>query len=165
MKSEYEEYVDKTICESKGFVRTPKGIYKLTALERVYSKGRLRYGDKRFSEDDRLRAGNRLNHEYEAAHFNVVGISWKNSKIDSRGGADTSSNLTDLRSRYLTAIRHIPREFWPAVRRICIENLLPDFDNIDSARRRYENMYLWYCDLCRGLDRLIEYYTQSKIQP
>ena len=160
---EYDnQYTNKQKCEEEGFVRLSKGIYKLTALERAYTKGRLRYGSPRFGEDDRLKAGRRLAVEYATGRFDMVGTGWGNTKIDNGGGADISNRLAECRSRYLTALKHIPREFWPAVRTVCIEGKLPKFEDETSARRRCEKLYLWYCDLCRGLDRLIEFYIARK---
>lgn len=157
----YIKYVNKTDCEQVGYVRTGQGVYRLSALERLHNKGRLNYGDKKYGAGDRLRAGERLASDYEKARFDVVSSSWSREKVDCSGkGKDF---LTDVRSKYLTAIRHIPREFWPAVRTACIENRLPEEDKDDSARRRQEKKYVWCCDLCRGLDRLIEYYQKSKI--
>lgn len=154
------KYVSKADCEKEGYVRTKQGICRLSTLERLYRKGRLDYGNKKFGAQDRLRAGERLAADYEKAHFNVVSSSWSREKVDCSGGGN--GFVTDIRSNYLTAIRHIPYEFWPAVRRACIENVLPEAEGSVSARRRQEENYVWYCDLCRGLDRLIEYYQNRK---
>ena len=156
------QYVDKQKCEAEGFVRTSKGVYKLSALEKAYSRGRLRYGSKRFGEDDRLKAGQRLAVDYAVGRFDMLGSGWIKDKIDKGGNADLSSRLIECRSRYLSAIKHIPREFWAVVRLVCIEGRLPVFDDEKSLRKRYEKAYLCYCDLCRGLDRLIEFYTTRK---
>jgi len=156
------EYISKADCQRAGFVRTAKGVFKFTALERAYAKGRLDYGSARFGRDDRLKAGQRLNADYERARFELKTPEWMREKIDGKSSADVGENLVEVRSCYLSAIRHIPREFWPMVRLVCIENKLPEFDENLPMRRRYEQAYAAYCDLCRGLDRLIEYYVANQ---
>jgi len=155
------KYVDKDECFQNGFVRTGKGVMRLSVLERLYRKGRLEYGSKKYGAADRLAAGERLTADFEKARFTIASASWRNERVDCRGGG--KDFLTDIRSRYLTAIRHIPHEFWPAVRAACVENRMPEADKRLSARKRLEESYVWCCDLCRGLDRLIEYYQKTKI--
>ena len=157
---EKTEYVSGADCKQAGFVRTKKGVMRLSVLERLYKKGHLDYGNKKFCADDRLRAGERLTADFEKARFTLGSSSRGYERVDcqSRG----KDFLTDIRSRYLTAIRHVPCEFWPAVRAACIENRQPEADKNLSARRRLEENYVWRCDLCRGLDRLIEYYQNFK---
>ena len=156
------KYTNKQELEAQGFIKTPRGIYKLNALEQIYRNGRLEYGDKSFGGQDRLRAGMKLASDFEKSHFSIVNSSWQNEKVDCK--FQNNNDINYIRSRYYTAVNSIPREFWPAVRQICIENKIPDFKNIQSARRRSENLYLRYFDLCRGLDRLIEHYLSRKIQ-
>ena len=158
------EYTNKQKLEAQGFIKTPRGIYKLTVLEQIYRKGRLEYGQDTFGSQDRLRAGEKLASDYEKSHLNTINSYWRNEKIDNGNSNRFDTDINYIRSRYLTAVRAIPHEFWPAVRKICIENKIPDFDNILSSRRKTEALFLWYCDLCRGLDRLIEHYRKHKIK-
>ena len=157
------KYTNKQKLESQGFIRTEHGIYKLTALEQIYRKGCLEYGKNSYGGQDRLRAGEKLASDYEKSHFSSVNSGWLYDKIDTSHYNLYDSETNYIRSRYLTAVRAIPREFWPAVRLICIDNKIPDFEKETSSRKRTQYRYLWYCDLCRGLDRLIEHYCYHKI--
>ncbi len=157
------EYTNKQKLESQGFIRTRHGVYKLTALEQIYRKGCLEYSETTYGGQDRLRAGEKLSSDYEKSHFSTVNSGWQNDKIDSGHYKLYDSDVNYIRSRYLTAVRSIPREFWPAVRQICIENKIPNFEKETSSRKRTQYRYLWYCDLCRGLDRLIDHYRRHKI--
>lgn len=158
------EYINKTEAEEQGFVRTSRGILKLTAIEQLYYKGRLEFGDKRFCGEDRLRAASKLASDYEKSHFNSVSSCWKNDKVDQQQGQSLDIATEHFRNRYLTSVKFIPREFWSVVRKICIENQLPQPAENIPARRRTEIKYLLCWDLCRGLDRLIEHYRNSGIK-
>ena len=41
MKKYDETYIDKAKCIKDGFIRTKKGVCKMTVLERLYHKGKL----------------------------------------------------------------------------------------------------------------------------
>ena len=161
--SDNTKYIDKAKAEAQGFVRTSAGVVKLTAIEQLFYKGRLSYGNKRYCEEDRLRAANKLSSDYEKSHFNTICSFWKNDKVDQQSGR-ASPSVEYFRSRYLTAVKSIPQEFWSAVRQVCIENILPQPPVDVPTRRRTELKYLFCWDLCRGLDRLIDHYTAFKIK-
>lgn len=156
------EYISKKQCEKEGFVKSAKGICKMSVLERLYNKGRLDYGDKKYSADDRLAVGERLRGSYLRANIGRVPSNFMYVRVD---GGKTSGRVDDVllrQQKYLAAIRVVPREFWAIVRLVCIENKFPKFDENLPARRKSELSYLCCCDLCRGLDRLADYYCGIK---
>ena len=80
-------------------------------------------------------------------------------RIDSKGkNANDVEMICKARKRYEEAARHVPGEFWSAVKRVCLENRDFEVSKQFSERRRMEIGFLLKCDLCRGLDRLIKFY-------
>lgn len=54
------DYINKQDCECLGFIRLQDGtLYRQSVLEKYKSKGWLSFGDSRYSEDDRMKAGRR----------------------------------------------------------------------------------------------------------
>ena len=52
------DYINKQDCECLGFIRLQDGtLYRQSVLEKYKSKGWLSFGDSRYSEDDRMKAG------------------------------------------------------------------------------------------------------------
>ena len=157
-----EIYVSKRECINSGFIKTKKGVYKLSALEKLYTKGRLDLGDKKYMASERYAAGNRLAGDWARANAGLLSSVWRDVRIDGSIKNQTVDIIMQKQQPYLMAAKVVPHEFWPIVRLVCIENKLPQFDENMPLRRRTEQAYLLYCDLCRGLDRLIEYYCGLK---
>ncbi len=157
-----EKYIDKKECIKLGYVKGKKGIYRLSALEKLYARGRLDYGDKKYLASERFSAGNRLANDWVRANKGVLSSMWKEDKIESNNKSHTVDIIMQKQQPYLLAAKVVPYEFWPIVRLVCVENRLPEFDEKIPLRRRSEQAYLLYCDLCRGLDRLIDYYCGIK---
>ena len=162
MCSDKMEYISKEKCNEEGFVRGRRGICKMSVLERLYSKGRLDYGDKKYSADDRLYVGERLRGNYLRANVNKMSSNLMYVKVDGGKFGGRADDVLVMQQKYLAAIKVVPREFWSVVRLVCIENKFPKFDEGLSARRKSELSYLYCCDLCRGLDRLADYYCSVK---
>ena len=153
-----EKYTDKKKCEKSGFVKTKKGLYKLSALEKLYAKGRLELGDKKYMASERLAAGNRLACDWAKANMGLLSSVWRDVRVDGSIKNQSVEIIMQKQQPYLMAVKAVPYEFWAIVRLVCVENKLPEFDECIPLRRRSEQAYLLYCDLCRGLDRLIEHY-------
>ena len=151
-------YIDKKECIRRGYVRLEKYYYKMTALEKYLKKGWLAYGNKKYSGQDRYNAGMKLFLDYKLGGFeSELSSAMGKIKVDC-GGSHIPEDMLDIRQRYLAAIRGVPEEFWPAVRRVCIEDGELNAGDCPSERRRLEITYSLKHDLCRGLDRLIEFY-------
>ncbi len=157
-----EKYIDKKECIKAGFVKSKKGVYKLSALEKLYIRGRLDYGDKKYLASERFSAGNRLANDWTRASSGVLSSIWREEKVDGNSNNHTVEIIMQKQQPYLMAAKVVPYEFWQIVKLVCIENKLPEFDEGISSRRRAEISYLLYSDLCRGLDRLIDYYCGIK---
>ena len=157
-----QTYIDKKECIKSGFVKSRKGLYKLSALEKLYTKGRWESGDKKYMASERFAAGNRLANDWARANAGLLASVWRDVRIDGNIKDQTVDIVMQKQQPYLMAAKVVPHEFWQIVRLVCIENKLPEFDENMPLRRRTEQAYLLYCDLCRGLDRLIEYYCRRK---
>ena len=69
------DYINKQDCERLGFIRLQDGtLYRQSVLEKYKSKGWLSFGDSRYSEDDRMKAGCRIAQDYYHGRFVAEGI-------------------------------------------------------------------------------------------
>ena len=139
------------------FLKKPTSV-----LQRYYQAGWLDFGNKRYTGEDRLNVGERLARDYYLSHFSDVKSLDLTQEV--RGGVFLLDNVLDSRHRYNQAMRAIPHEFWPLIRKVCIEDEeLFDNDNFqESKRQKLYASYLAKVDLSRGLDRLIEHYLHHK---
>ena len=154
-----QQYVSREDCVRRGFVRKNGGIYKMSVLERFAEKGWLDFGDSKYSAQDRLKAAEKLQKDYEQSYFMSMSAGGIRERIDSKGkNANDVEMICKARQRYEAAARHVPGEFWSAVKRVCLENRDFEVSKQFSERRRMEIGFLLKCDLCRGLDRLIKFY-------
>jgi len=156
------DYIDKKECIRRGYVKIDGLYYKMTVLEKYMRKGWLEYGSRQYSGQDRFAAGEKLVENYMRCRFdNGNNSAWGKERVD--GTPLTKEDLDSIcraRDRYFAVIRKVPREFWPVVRRVCLENRELEVDDNVAARRKQELMYALKQDLCRGLDRLIEVYSK-----
>ena len=133
-------------------------------LYRYANAGWLDMGDKRYSTEDRVRVAERLYKDFRLSQFSeckavVIG----SVKPEICGDFTLLDYVLDARTRYQQAMLSIPHEFWPSVRKVCIEDQeLFDNDNGESKRQQAYRTYAAKVDLCRGLDRLIEHYLRRK---
>ena len=155
------KYVSKQDVINKGIVKKEGKIRKLSILEIWYSKGYLEYDKSRYDSRERLKYGLKLALDYQIINRANLRSSYiNNSRID-KTGQYQSVALFESMDRYNKALRAIPTEFWPIVRRICIEDndiILPK--NLSERQKSYI-FYLSRIDLCRGLDRVISEYTKK----
>ena len=161
MCSDEMEYISKEKCIKDGFVKSPRGICKISVLEKLYNKGRLAYGDKKYSAEDRLFVGERFRGNYLKANVNTLSSNWVAVRVDGGKHGMKIENVLERQQKYLAAVKAVPHEFWPIVRMVCVENKFPEIERNLPSRRRAELAYLYCCDLCRGLDRLADYYCRS----
>ena len=75
-------YIDKKECIKSGFVKSKKGLYKLSALEKLYAKGRLDFGDKKYMASERFAAGTRLASDWAKANTGLLSSVWNDVRID-----------------------------------------------------------------------------------
>lgn len=146
-----ERYVTPDELEKKGFCKTARGLYRRSALERCAAAGWLGSGAALI---ERLSAGKRLYADFYLGGVESVGAAdLARIRVDGSGSFKEPDRRLWHQARYQQAIAQIPHEFWPAVRRVCIEdkNLLAAGET-DWERRM--SLAAQRLDLRRGLDRL-----------
>lgn len=137
---------------------------KFTVLEKFLAKGWLRFGDCKYSENDRILAGNRLADIYFRCAFpNAQAMNPARIFVDvSKGGKESLEQILDAREEYFEIVASIHKDYWPIVRRVCIEDKEPVVDKSDGAFvRKSLKSFSLKVDLCRGIDELIEFYIKK----
>lgn len=134
-----------------------KRTFKQSVLNRYADAGYLNYGSDKISACDRVKAGMQLYRDYilgggDGVKANDIG----KIKVDGGGLGERSVMCLHHLDLYRKAIRVIPSEFLPVVRLVCIEDKEIKFNGsyIDMKRK----LYAARVDLCRGLDRLVQFY-------
>ena len=135
-------------------------VYKLSTLERYGAAGYLDFGNKKYSALDRISAGKRLFTNFYLGGLNsMAAIDFGRIKVDGSGDRSEPFRCLHHRDMYKKAVAAVPREFWPVVRRVCIEDL--PIVAKGSANNIKRILYAERLDLCRGLDRLIDFYSKK----
>ncbi len=156
------EYVTPDECYRKGLVRGDDGLYyKLNTLERYGRDGWLNFGDPEYSAVDRVSAGSRLWRDFYHGKVASTGVNdLAKVRVDGCGSGDLTARVLDARDRFNKAIASIPKEFAPAVIRVCCDDL--EFAVKGSDRQKMYAKHRQAMLLCCGLDRLIEHYRWYK---
>lgn len=142
---------------------TTKPKKLLCVLERYYENGYLDFKTtRRYTALSRCSYGMRLAADFQiGGHGKVIATDCSKIRVD--GGTQRKETDRQLyhQQRYNRAMASVPKEFRAVIRHVCIEDKpIADNDNelILSARRRAEWNFSGKIDLCRGLDRLIDFY-------
>lgn len=147
-----QDSINKGLCKKDGV------LYKKSLLEIWHSKGWLDIPNSKFSADDRLRCGLRLALDYHIiSRANLHSGHIFNNKVD-LSAIGESNTVLEAKVNYNKAIKAVPAEFWPIVRKICIEEKEPVAPIEMSERQKTYFYYMNRIDLCRGLDRIAEIY-------
>ena len=155
------QYTSKKDAIQKGIVKKAGVFYKQNLLELWYSKGWLDLAGSPFGSEDRLRFGLKFAQDYNfLRRSQIATTTLKNDKIDTRNRIE-DKHFLDVLDRYRKAVRSIPREFWPVVRQICLEERQLEIPAFLSDRQKAYFYFLYRTDLCRGLDRVISSYTSK----
>lgn len=134
-----------------------KRTFKQTVLNRYAEAGYLDFGSDRISARDRVDAGSRLYVDFVLGGISSVGASdMSKIKVDGQGSIEQSLRCIHHQDCYNKAMRAVPKEFWPIVRLVCVEDkeIKVSGSAIDVKRK----LYAARVDLCRGLDRLVQFY-------
>ena len=138
----------------------------LTVLERYYENGWLDYAcDLKHTALARCSFGLLLARDFYLAGLSAVkATDCSKIRVDGCGGDWRSGDGAYFhRQRYNAAMQAVPKEFWDVVRLVCIDDVpIAANDNAVSARRKAELAFAAKYDLCRGLDRLVDFYTSYK---
>lgn len=162
------EYVSPELLKKQGFVIKDGLPYRMTLIERYYSKGWLEYGDKRIDSGIRLDSANQLAADFYYSRFpSNAAIDWQKERVDGGFNKAEPEPVLDARNRFFKAIRSVPREFWPVVQDVVLYETRPDIGGATQLAYKQE-LYRMKVDLCRGLDRLAWHYgvrpVRRKIQ-
>lgn len=136
--------------------------YKQSTLERYAAAGYLNFGCRRYGPMDRLCAGKRLYADFFLGGISRVAAA-DMSKIRVDGSGKDGEPLTCLhhRDNYTKAMAAVPAEFWPVVRLVCVED--KPIVATGSEKKVKRELYAARLDLCRGLDRLVEFYLRKRV--
>ena len=154
-------YTSKKDALDKGFCKKKSQIYKKTVLEMWFDKGWLELDDSQFDGALRLEYGLRLMFDFSIINKSNIRSNLSELDIVDCKNNFINSSLPDSINRYNKAIRSVPKEFWPIVKTICLDDQTPVFPKDLSERQKAYSYYLARTDLCRGLDRVIISYTQK----
>lgn len=134
--------------------------FKPNTLQRYGADGYLDLGGK-YSAIDRISAGSQLYVDCYLGGVNRVGaIDPERIRVDGGGSAEQSTKCMFHFDRYQKAMLSVPLEFRAVVRRVCIEDkpIKASGTALDVKRK----LYAARVDLCRGLDRLVDFYFRKK---
>lgn len=146
---------------TKSYELEPIKIRK-TVLDRYYSCGYLDMLDNQFNGHDRKMVGEMLAKDYYLGCYDKVkSVCLCQTNIPTTGEYDREHTMF-YRERYLRAMKTVPEEFWPAVRRVCVEDLplvghYPQEQTIMNTHDVYHQKML----LNHGLDYLIYFYFKK----
>ena len=136
---------------------------KKTVLQRYYDEGYLDLAVGRFSAKNRKNVGELLARDYFLGNYDSLQTArWRDNNIATTGEYSREQALY-FKERYLRAIKTIPAEFWPVVRRVCIEDLPVTSNRYhpeQSVMHKHE-IYHQKMLLNLGLDRLIYFYFKK----
>lgn len=136
--------------------------YKQSTLERYAAAGYLDFGSRNFGAIDRLSAGKRLYADFFLGGISRVGaIDMAKIRVDGSSiSCGEPLNCIYHRDSYAKAVQAVPAEFWPIVRQVIIEDRPIVITGSEKQVKR--ELYAARLDLCRGLDRLVEFYLKRK---
>lgn len=162
---EDKNYISKREAAKKGYAKNNEGIfYKKNVLEKYYDSGYLYIRNSKFSDEDRMLAGQMLARDYYLGHLNTMqSVKLVALNIRTTGESDREDVLF-YKERYLSAVKAIPYEFWPYVRKVCIEDeeLVAEEDIPYKSLKSKNCVYHQKMLLSLGLERLIKFYLQKK---
>jgi hypothetical protein len=163
-KNMIKKITDKGEVLRKWYVKNDDGVVcNKTVLQKYFEKGYLDLPMSCYSAEDRKKAGELIAQDYflgfkqqlKSIDFEAVNI---------RGTGDNGQEGQMFhRDRYLNAMKSVPYEFWPSVRRVCIEDKKLICDKVvdKNSIKNKNNSYYQKMLLNLGLERLIEFYLKK----
>ena len=131
--------------------------WKKPILQMYYEAGYLDIIKSRFTPEDRKTAGEMLAQDYFLGNYDSLQTA-RLKQLNIRTTSEwTREQALFFKERYLRAIKTLPAEFWPIVRRVCVEDLPILSDEPTEMMRKYK-IYHQKILLNYGLDRLIYFY-------
>lgn len=134
-----------------------------TVLDKYYEGGYLDNANSKYDAEDRKNAGLMLAYDFYMAHYNNLKSPILDSEIIPTTGITGQDAALYFQSRYINAVKSVPREFWPSVRKVCIEDkeLIGELEGDRQSLRNKNSVYYQKMLLNHGLDRLFEFYTKK----
>lgn len=115
------------------------------------------------SEDDRLRAGNRLYNDFYQSGVTTTAIP---DLLKPRVDGGQFKNLSETQAIHLNsfrkALRVIPAEFYCVVRAIVLDDRNILFSQTNMSKKKQHFNHLVKQQLCWGLDRLVNHYRRGR---
>lgn len=148
----------------RGYKKTKQGTYyKRTVLDKYYEQGYLDLPHSKYSADERKKAGEMLAHDFYMGHYNTLKSPILHMEIIPTTGTKGIDASMVFQDRYLSAVKNIPYEFWPTVRKVCIEDeeLVGQIDEPKQSLRNKQSVYYQKMLLNLGLDRLLKFYLKN----
>lgn len=139
-------------------------IGRKTVLDSYYERGYLDLPSSCYSSEDRKKVGEMLAKDYYfGLPQNLKSIDFSSVNIPTTGEIMSESRQF-YRERYLRAMQSVPHEFWPSVRRVCLEDKKLICDELvdKNSLRNKNNSYHQKMLLNLGLERLIGFYLKRK---
>lgn len=134
--------------------------WKKPILQMYYEAGYLDIIKSRFTPEDRKTAGEMLAQDYFLGNYDSLQTA-RLKQLNIRTTSEwTREQALFFKERYLRAIKTLPAEFWPIVRRVCVEDLPILSDEPTEMMRKYK-IYHQKILLNYGLDRLIFFYYKK----
>ncbi len=137
-------------------------LKKISVLEYYKEKGRLIFGNKKYSAEDRLSAGNRFYEDFYHSGLNFsVSINFEKPRVDGGGFNVSFDNALLAQDSFCKALRAIDREYSGITCAVCLENREIKIARDNNAIYRHERE-IAFEKLCRGLDCLVNFYYGHK---
>ena len=134
--------------------------FKQNTLQRYADAGYLDWRGK-YTAVERVSAGNDLWIDYYLGKISSVGaVDPAKIRVDGGGSVQKTIKCLYHQDRYNKAMSCLPKEFWDVVRKVCIDDepIETEGTRLDMKRK----LYAARIDLCRGLDRLVDFYKRKK---
>lgn len=129
-----------------------------TELAKCRRKGWLDFGDKTYSADDRMHAGEKLAADFFEAGFALTpALDYAKPRVDNSRRSDLPERVYDAQNRYLRAMACLTSRQAFTVRTICCMDKAVKIPLIHKAQYVHE-LELMKHELCGGLDRLCAHY-------
>lgn len=137
---------------------------RLSVIENYFEKGFLSFFPG-YTPDERLAAAKRLHADYiRGAVPDLGAIDPARIRVDGSANGADSEKVLFYRDLFNKAVRSIPAEFFPVIRRVCLEDKELKAGKGGGRYARYNEFYAAKKDLCRGLDRLVKFYTENHLK-
>lgn len=155
----------KTVITDYGITNNSQRLVKRkSVLEKYCDAGYLDLIKSNFSGEDRKKVGEKLALDYFlSGYYKISSAKIYLTNIPSTGNKGWEKALI-YRERYLQAVRCVPHEFWPVVRKVCIENQELSGDNEFPKKSLLNKNSIFHQKMLLnlGLERLLHHYLKKK---